>query len=309
MGQDGVLWVDAQDPTEEEIEQIKKCFGLDDLNLKNFDEEGLRSRIDEIEDRVSCFVSFPNRDHFTSPIKSNWIDLEIGRKWMVSIHKGYSNITCEIYKKISTHGYFALSLLPSTDILLYIFLDLITNEYFLYSDLIHVGLQSIGADAAALYRQRTKQSTGTIVLEIAKFREQVLSMRQSMGPLREVTGRITRGEFAIVASDFLPRFDDLYDRLISLMEVVDAAREEIHDIGDTLINVQTVTTNNIIRVLTIISAIFLPLALIAGIYGTDFGQGYFLPGTSSVIGFYIMITIMIALAVSLIVIFRSKHWL
>ncbi len=309
IGEDAILWVDAEDPTNQEMAQLRKRFELDNLNLKELDEEGLRSKIEEIEDRVSCFISFPKRDQFIAQTKTNWIALVISKKWMVSVHKGYSDITCEIYKKISTHGYFALSLLPSTDILFYIFLDLITNEYFLISDMIHENLQKIGADAAALFRQRQKQPTRSIVLEIAGSREQVLTLRQSIGPLREVVGRITRGEFVVVSSSLLPRFEDLYDRAISLMDVVDTSREEIHDIGDTLINVQTVTTNNIIRVLTIISAIFLPLSLIAGIYGTDFGRGFFLPGSASTFGFYIMIAVMIGIAVALIFVFRKAGWL
>ena len=68
---------------------------------------------------------------------------------------------------------------------------------------------------------------------------------------------------------------------ISLIGVVDTHREQIHDIGDILINVQTLTTNNIIRVLTIVSAIFLTLALIAEIYGTNFQIGFFIPGTAT----------------------------
>jgi len=134
-------------------------------------------------------------------------------------------------------------------------------------------------------------------------------MRQSIGPMREIVGKIARGEFALVSSALLPRFEDLYDRTISLIEVVDNHREEIRDITDTLINVQTLTTNNIIRILTIISAIFLPLALIAEIYGTNFGKGYLIPGSSSSFGFYIMDAIMIAVAVTLIIIFRRRGWL
>lgn len=307
--EDAILWVDAEDPSEQEMTQLRDYFEINNFNLKELNEEGLRSKIEEIEDRIFCFLSFPNRDDFVSEIKTKWIALMVCKKWMVSVHKGHSNITCEIYKKISTHGYFALSLMPSTDILLYIFLDLTTNEYFLISDLIHENLQAIGSEATKLFRQRSQKSTRSIVLEIAKSRDQVLALRQSIGPMREVVGRVTRGEFAVVSSAVLPRFEDLYDRAISLMDVVDTSREEIHDIGDTLINVQTVTTNNIIRTLTIISAIFLPLTLIAGIYGTDFGQGYFLPGSKTINGFYIMIVAMIGIAFGLITIFRRKGWL
>jgi magnesium transporter len=231
------------------------------------------------------------------------------KRWVLSVHKGRSDITCEIYKKISTHGYFALSLSPSTDILLYIFLDLIINECFLVSDLIHEKLQGLSQDAASRFRQRPRESNRPIGLEMAKSREQVLALRQSIGPLREVVGRVARGEFAIVPSAALPRFEDLYDRTISLIEAVDTHREEIQDIGDILINVQTLTTNNIIRILTIISAIFLPLTLIAGIYGTDFGRGFSVPGSGSPYGFYIMIIVMITIALVLIAVFRRKGWI
>ena len=135
-----------------------------------------------------------------------------------------------------------------------------------------------------------------------------MTMRQSIGPMREIMGKITRGEFALVSSNSLPRFEDLYDRTISLIEVVDNHREEIRDISDTLINVQTLITNNIVRILTIISAIFLPLALIAEIYGTNFGKGFLIPGSSSSLGFYAMDAIMIGLAVILIIIFRKRGW-
>jgi magnesium transporter len=304
-----ILWVDAEDPSKEEVELLRRHFEFESLNMEELSEEGRRSRIEEIEDCVSCFVSLPNREHFVTDVKTDWLALIASKKWMLSLHKGHSNITCEIYRKISTHGYFALSLVPSTDILLYIFVDLVINEYFLVSDQIHETLQTEGTEAARLFRQRQRQTVRTFVLEIAKSRDQVALLRKSIGPLREVIGRITRGEFAIVSSSTLPRFEDLYDRTISLIDVANSHEQEIHDIGDTLINVQTVTTNNIIRVLTIISAIFLPLALIAEIYGTNFQRGFLIPGTSSVNGFYSMIAIMIVVAAALIVVFRRKGWL
>jgi magnesium transporter len=304
-----ILWVDAEDPSDAELKELQDYFVLGNLNMQEFEEKGRRSKIEEVEDRISCFASFPSRDSFVSDAKPDWLALIVCKKWILSIHKGHSNITCEIYKKISTHGYSALSLQPSTDILLYIFLDLVVNEYFSVSDLVHERLQNLGSEAARLFRQRTLRSNRAFLLDIAKSREQVLVLRQLIGPMREVAGRITRGEFAVVSASFLPRFEDLYDRTISLIDVVDACREEIHDIGDTLINVQTVTTNNIVRILTIISAIFLPLALIAGIYGTNFGTGSLEPGSNSIYGFYGMIALMAGIAGTLIVVFRRKGWL
>jgi magnesium transporter len=309
ISEDSVLWVDVEDPSDEEINAIQKNFKLDELSLKQLTAEGQRSNIEELENHIACILNFPKRDGFVSDQKMESLALLVGKKWIITVHKGYSDITCAVYKKISAHGYFALSLSPSTDILLYIFLDLTTNEYFLISDLIHERLQKLTQKAGALFRERQRRVEASFGLEISKSRDQVLTMRQSIGPMREIMGKITRGEFALVSSSSLPRFEDLYDKTISLIEVVDNHREEVRDITDTLINVQTLTTNNIVRILTIISAIFLPLALIAEIYGTNFGKGYLLPGTSSSYGFYLMGAIMLAIAVTLIVIFKKRGWL
>ena len=309
ISEDSVLWVDVEDPSDAEIKAIAKHFELDELRLKELTEEGQRSKIEEQEDRISCVLNFPKREGFVSDVKMERLSLLVGKKWIITVHKGYSDITCAVYKKISTHGYFALSLSPSTDILLYIFLDLTTNEFFLISDLVHERLQNLTKKAGALFRERPRRSETSFGLEISKSRDQVLVMRQSIGPMREIVGKIARGEFALVSSAIMSRFEDLYDRTISLIEVVDNHREQISDITDILINVQTLTTNNIIRILTIISAIFLPLALIAEIYGTNFGKGFLIPGSSSSLGFYVMDAIMICVAVTLIVIFRRRGWL
>jgi magnesium transporter len=309
ISDDAVVWIDAQDLSEEEMKTLNKHFELDELNLEELTRKGRRSKIEEHQDRVSCFVSFPKQEGFVSEAKMDWIAFVVGKRWIITVHEGYSDLTCSVHKQISTHGYFALSLSPSTDILLYIFLDLIANEFFVVSDLVHERLQNLSNEAGRLFREKPKQVSTNFGLEISKSRDQVLAMRQSIGPLREIVGRIIRGEFALVSRDTLFRFEDLYDRAVSLIDVVDTHREEIHDIGDILINVQTLTTNNIIRVLTIISAIFLPLTLIAGIYGTNFGRGFFIPGSNIDYGFYLMILIMVGVAVGLIAIFRGKGWL
>ncbi len=309
VGDDSVLWIDAQDLSEKEVTTLREHFALDELNLEELNEKGRRSRIEEYGEKASCFVSFPNRKGFVAEAKMDWLAFFVGKRWIVTVHNGYSDITCAVFKKISTHGYFALSLSPSTDVLLYVFLDLIANEYFLVSDLLHEKLQNLSKEAGALFRERPKRLSANFGVEIAKSRDQVLYLRQSVGPLREIVGRIMRGEFSLISIDTMHRFEDLYDRVISLIEVVDNHREEIHDIGDILINVQTLTTNNIIRVLTIISAVFLPLTLIAGIYGTNFGRGFSIPGSNDNYGFYIMITVMVGLAIGLIAVFRRKGWL
>ncbi|MGA2681935.1 MAG: magnesium transporter CorA family protein [Candidatus Bathyarchaeia archaeon] len=303
-----VLWVDAQDPTESEIKELEDYFSIDKHNLQELTDEGVRSRIDEHEDRMFCLLNFPNRESFVSEGKMERLAMLVCTRWLITVHKGYSDLTCAVYKKIDTHGYFSLSLVPSTDIMLYIFLDLVTSEYYPVSDLVFERIETLSREALGLFRQRSRIAGSSIGLQTIQVRERLVALRQSLSPLREIMGRITRGEFALVQGVNLPRFADLYDRTIQLVEVVDAHREEMSNIRDILVNVQNITTNNIIRVLTIISAIFLPLTLIAGIYGTNFKQGL-IPDPASPSGFYIMIAIMVTVAVTLTLIFKQRGWL
>jgi magnesium transporter len=303
-----VLWVDAQDPTDSEIKELEDYFSIDEHNLQELTQEVGRSRIDEHEDRVFCLLNFPNRESFISEGKMESLAMLVCSKWMVTLHKGYSELTCAVFKKIGTHGYFSLSLVPSTDIMLYIFLDLVTSEYYPVSDAVFENIETLSREALGFFRERSRLAGSSFGMQLVKIRERLVALRQSLSPLREIMGRITRGEFALVQGVNLPRFGDLYDRTIQLVEVVDAHREEMSNIRDILVNVQTVTTNNIIRVLTIISAIFLPLTLIAGIYGTSFKTGY-IPGTTNPYGFYIMVAIMIMVALTLTLIFKRRGWL
>ena len=308
VSKDQVLWVDAQDPTEAEMNELKDYFSLDEHNLQELSPEGERSRIDEHEDRVFCHLNFPHRDGFVSDGKMERLAMLVCSRWIITVHKGYSELTCSVYKKIGTHGYFSLSLIPSSDIMLYIFLDLITSEYYPVSDLVFERIEVMSQEALGFFRQGSKPVDSSFGLQILKIRERLVTLRQSLSPLREIMGRITRGEFALVQGVNLPRFGDLYDRTIQLVEVVDAHREEMSNIRDILVNVQTISTNNIIRVLTIISAIFLPLTLIAGIYGTNFKPG-FIPETTNPYGFYVMIAIMVTVASTLALIFKQRGWI
>jgi magnesium transporter len=308
VSSDHVLWVDAQDPSGTEMEELREYFSLDEHNLQELTQEGERSRIDEHEDRVFCLLNFQRREGFISDAKMERLAMLVCSRWIITVHKGYSDLTCSVYKKIGTHGYFSLSLIPSTDIMLYILLDLVTSEYYPVSDLVFEQIEAMSQEALGFFRRGTRHVDTGFTMQVLKTREKLVVLRQSLSPLREIMGRITRGEFALVQGLNLPRFGDLYDRTIQLVEVVDAHREEMSNIRDILVNVQTITTNNIIRILTIISAIFLPLTLIAGIYGTNF-QLTSIPEATNPIGFYIMLAIMAAVALSLALIFKKRGWI
>ena len=151
-----VLWVDAQDPTDSEMKELEDYFSIDEHNLQELTQEGVRSRIDEHEDRVFCLLNFPNRESFISEGKMERLAMLVCSRWIITLHKGYSDLTCAVYKKIGTHGYFSLSLVPSTDIMLYIFLDLVTSEYYPVSDSVFEKIEALSLRSLGVFQKRVK---------------------------------------------------------------------------------------------------------------------------------------------------------
>ncbi len=100
-------------------------------------------------------------------------------------------------------------------------------------------IEKLSQEALGFFRQGSRRIDSSFTMQVLKIREKLVTLRQSLSPLREIMGRITRGEFALVQGVNLPRFGDLYDRTIQLVEVVDAHREEMSNIRDILVNVQT----------------------------------------------------------------------
>jgi Mg2+ and Co2+ transporter CorA len=138
------------------MKEIENYFSIDEHNLQELTQEGGRSRIDEHEDRVFCLLNFPHRASFVSDGKMERLRMLVCSKWIITLHKDYSDLTCAVYKKISTHGYFSLSLVPSTDIMLYIFLDLVTSEYYPVSDLVFERIEELSQEAIEAFQKKVK---------------------------------------------------------------------------------------------------------------------------------------------------------
>lgn len=174
ISKNDVLWVDAQDPSDSEIKELKDYFRLDEHNIQELTHEEARSRVDEHEDRMFCLLNFPNRESFVSDGKMDRLAMLVYSNWIITVHKGYSDLTCAVYKKIGTHGYFSLSLEPSTDIMLYIFLDLVTSEYYPVLDLVFERIEALNQDALKLFRERSRQVNRGFGVQLIEIREKLV---------------------------------------------------------------------------------------------------------------------------------------
>ncbi|MFM8275327.1 MAG: magnesium/cobalt transporter CorA [Gemmata sp.] len=148
--------------------------------------------------------------------------------------------------------------------------------------------------------------TSRLVSSILRLKRVVTGMRKTLIIEREVLSRLIRGEFALVEAREIAYYRNVYDHLVRYTELIEAAREMVSDLGETHLAAVSNRLNQIMKVLTMISTIILPMALISGIYGMNFKH---MPELEWEYGYPVALGLMAATGIGSLVFFRWKKWI
>jgi len=172
-------------------------------------------------------------------------------------------------------------------------------------------LEELDKRATTLYKTRVRRMENIldIVTTIGGVRKRLMVLRRSLTPTRDMLGMVMRGAVPFVADTSLRSFRDVYDHSFQLLETIDNDRDRTSDVRDLYISLHTASTDNTIKMLTLVATIFLPLSLLAGIYGTNFTSGFFEPGSGDPLGFYVLVLAMVVITFGLVYYFKRSGWI
>ena len=172
-------------------------------------------------------------------------------------------------------------------------------------------LEEIDQKATTTFKTRVKRMENivAIITTIEGVRKRLMTPRRSLTPTLDMLGVVMRGAVPFVVDANLRSFRDVYDHSFQLLETIDNDRDRTSDVLDLYISLHSASTDNTIKVLTLVATIFLPLTLLAGIYGMNFSPGFFQPGSSDPVGFYVMILAMFVISLGLIYLFKRSGWI
>jgi magnesium transporter len=186
-----------------------------------------------------------------------------------------------------------------TDYLAYALLDCIVDEYITL-------LEHTEDKIEALETEILNHFTTSVRSQIYRFKQQLSQVRRAVLPMRDVIGRFTREEGEIVDPANQVYIRDLYDHVVRVIETTENQRDMLNNLDDLYNSEQSNRANHIMKVLTIVSAIFIPLTFIVGIYGTNFDV---LPELHYPNGYFTMWIVMVLIAVVQLIYFRWKKWI
>lgn len=186
-----------------------------------------------------------------------------------------------------------------TDYLAYAIIDSIVDNYF-------VALEKFEDRIETFEEKLLKNPTNEVFTEIYNMKREMIFIRKSVWPLREVINILQRGESDFISSDTSVYFKDVYDHTIQVIDSIELFRDIIEGMLDTYLSSVSNKMNEVMKFLTIFSTIFIPLSFLVGVYGMNFDNMPELKWHYAYQGLWV---IMIAIVVSMLVYFKKKKWL
>ncbi|MEI6438420.1 MAG: magnesium/cobalt transporter CorA [Candidatus Omnitrophota bacterium] len=190
------------------------------------------------------------------------------------------------------------------DYLAYALLDAIIDNYFVILEKVGERIEAI--EEALLREPGVKEQQA-----INKTRRQLIFLRKSIWPLREVVRTVTQSESPLIRQESLAYFRDIYDHVIQAVDTIEAFRETTASMLDIYLSSLSHRLNEVMKVLTIIATIFIPLTFLAGLYGMNFNtqaSPYNMPELGTRYGYVTLLGVMATIVIGMLIFFKKRKW-
>jgi magnesium transporter len=296
-----VTWVDVQGLGDvPAIEALGRRFGLHALALEDVLNVHQRPKLEAYEDHLFIVARMPEAD---GAFTTEQISFFVGRDFVLTFQEHDGDCLEPVRQRLRSGPGRMRSSGP--DYLLYALLDAILDAYFPV-------LERYGESVEQLEDAVLEHPGAAIAARIHELKRDLLALRRVVWPMREVLNALSRGDAALVTPQTGVYLRDCYDHIIQLMDMIETYREIASGLIDIHLSSQSARMNEVIKVLTIIATIFIPLGTIAGIYGMNFDPDispWNMPELRWRYGYFFALGIMLAMASGLMLWFWRRGWL
>lgn len=256
----GILWINVISPSPEEITFLQKKFDLHQLAIEDVIHKEQIPKVEDYEKHL--FAVLHPLKRVNQDIKSDEIFIFLQSKLLISIHDNLSAVNDVFNRMLKGSIRHRLSS-QGSDFLFHVIIDNVVDGYFLVLDDIEERI----ARLEEAVEERPKKAA---LRRINFIRKDLAGVRRTVWSTREMMGNIMKGILVLITDENLTYFRDIYDHLAQLINLIEVYHNRVNSIGELYLSSLSASTNDVVKVFTIISAIFLPPTLIASIYGMNF---------------------------------------
>ena len=296
-----ITWIDVVGVhLPEVIEKIGDCFGIHPLVLEDIVHTEQRPKMEDFDDYVFIVLKMlasVEIDDGEEEIRSEQVSLIVGRGFVISFQETAGDVFDLVRDRIrKSKGRIRKR---GADYLAYALIDAVVDNYFLI-------LEDVGEDLEVLEDELVKSPTSDTSQQIHDMKRDMIFLRKSVWPLREVISRLARGESEIFEESTAIYLRDVYDHTVQVIEAIETFRDILSGMLDIYLSSISNRMNEVMKVLTIIATIFIPLTLVAGIYGMNFD---YMPELRWHWGYPAVLLFMLVAGLVMLFYFRRRGWL
>jgi magnesium transporter len=291
------VWVDMVKPEPEEVRMLSEVFHFHDLAIEDAVSEIHHPKIESYGDFLYVIlhgIDFKAREHL---FHTQDVDFFLGENYLVTVHSGVSRSIGKV-GEICTRNSRVLGEGPAS--LMHRIVDAMVDNYRPEVEKLQQRLDEIEKEIFG-------RSKPNLARRIIDFKRDVSSLRRVVLPERDVVGRLARREFSIISESLAYRYRDVYDHLVRLSDEGLFLQDRISSLLEAHLSAVSNQLNGIMKILTVIATIFMPLTVLTSLYGMNVELPH-LPGGDAA-QFWWIVLMMFAVSGLMLYMFRQRRWL
>lgn len=293
-----VTWINVDGVHAPEIiEKLGECYGIHPLVQEDILNTGQRPKAEDYSGHLFVVLNMLRFDDHAQETRAEQVSLILGPNFVISFQEQEGDVFDAVRERLRTAKGRIRKM--GADYLAYALLDAVVDNYF-------VILEKLSEKVEVMEEELVSNPTPATMQTIHSLKREMIFLRKSVWPLREVVSLLQRGETPLVKESTHVYLRDVYDHTIQVIDTVETLRDMISGMLDIYLSSVSNRMNEVMKVLTIIATIFIPLTFIAGIYGMNFEH---MPELKWAWAYPFVWFVMVAVAVLMLIFFRKRRWL
>jgi magnesium transporter len=302
--QGALTWIDMQRPGQAEIEWLQAHYpGFHPLHFDDITSRIQRPKLDERDDYLFLVLHFPVYNKITRLTTASEVDIFAGPGYVITVHSGHLRPLLRLFDQARDDPDVRATVMGrGAGFLLYTIIDKLVDYCFPILNKIDQNIEQV---EDVIFSENARET----VQEISLIRRDIIAFRRVIKPQISVIASLDRRAQALLpllGEDLSEYFGDLNDHLAKIWDTLEDYKDVIEGLSDTYNSLTSTRINDVIKVLTILSVILLPLTLVSGIYGMNFQV---LPGAEHPYGFWITLGIMALIVLLMLAYFKFRRWI
>jgi len=291
----GLLWVDLIDPTEAELLRLKKTFEFHPLSIEDSSHFRQRAKVDPYEGYLFITLYSHRFDQEKHEIIGDELHVFLGSNYLVTVHR--SPLTA-LSRARERYEHETEPFKKGPDFFLYLIGDELVDNYFPLLDQIETKIDSLEEEIETDPNSRVMRS-------IFALKQELIYLRKAAGPQREVFNALSTRHYDLIDRRLSIYFQDVYDHIVRIYEMIETHRDLLGNALDAYYSANSSRLNEVMKRLTLITTIFMPLSVITGVGGMNFKHMPF----ENPVAFGILLASLVFVPTGMWLWFRGRKWL